>query len=356
MYNLSRLDPSYISEVHRFIDVATEHAWRTKTNHIYCPCMDCKNVVVFDETNQIISHLVCREFVKDYTVWTKHGEGSSTPYTTEAAEDERFQFVHGTHPPLPQSEHVMPNVTDHGYCGGSEHDRTHVLPNVIDEEDAELLEAMLRRHMDPSMFFKKGMESLKKAAEEPLYDESKGCTKEFTTLRSVLKLLMLKARYGLSDVGFDSFLNIIADMLPKENKVPANTYYAKKLISPLAMDEEKIHACRNHCILCRGDDYKDLESCPKCNASRYKTNKDYREYECVASVSKGKKRKKSQKKTSKSTSKEKEVDYYALKKIPALVMWYLPVVDRLRCLFANPEDAKLMSWHASDEHKNDGKL
>jgi hypothetical protein len=23
-------------------------------------------------------------------------------------------------------------------------------------------------------------------------------------------------------------------------------------------------------------------------------------------------------------------------------MWYLPVVDRLRCLFANPEDAKLM--------------
>jgi hypothetical protein len=44
------------------------------------------------------------------------------------------------------------------------------------------------------------------------------------------------------------------------------------------------------------------------------------------------------------------------KKIPALVMLYLPVVDQLRCLFANPEDAKLMSWHASDEHKNDGKL
>jgi hypothetical protein len=74
-------------------------------------------------------------------------------------------------------------------------------------------------------------------------------------------------------------------------------------------------------------------------------------------VSKVKKRKKAQKKTSKSMSKEnKEVDYYALKKIPALVMWYLPVIDRLRCLFANPEDAKLMSWHASDEHKNDGKL
>jgi hypothetical protein len=112
-----------------------------------------------------------------------------------------------------------------------------------------LLDAMLRRHTDSSMFFKKGMESLKKAAEEPLYDESKGCTKEFTTLRSVLKLLMLKARYGLSDAGFDAFLSIIADMLPKENKVSANTYYEKKLISSFAMDVEKIHACRNHCIL-----------------------------------------------------------------------------------------------------------
>jgi hypothetical protein len=76
-------------------------------------------------------------------------------------------------------------------------------------------------------------------------------------------------------------------------------------------------------------------------------------------VYKGKKRKKTQKKTqqsSKPTSKEKEVEYYALKMIYALVMWYLLVVDRLRCLLANPEDAKLMSWHASDEDKNDGKL
>ena len=88
-----------------------------------------------------------------------------------------------------------------------------------------------------------------KAAEEPLYDESKGCAKDFTTLWSMLKLLVLKARYGLSDAGFDAFLSIIADIHPKENKVPANTYYAKKLISPLTMGVEKIHACRNHYIL-----------------------------------------------------------------------------------------------------------
>ena len=98
---------------------------------------------------------------------------------------------------------------------------------------------------------------------------------------------MAKARYGLSDVGFDTFLSIIGDMLPKENKLPANTYHAKKLISPLTMGVEKIHACRNHCILYRGDEYKDLDKCPKCGASRYKTNKDYRHEDCAASKSDG---------------------------------------------------------------------
>jgi hypothetical protein len=103
-----------------------------------------------------------------------------------------------------------------------------------------------------------------------------------------------KARYGLSDAGFNAFLSIIADMLPKDNKVSANTYYAKKLISPLMMGVDKIHACRNHCILYRGANYKDLDSCPNCGTSRYKTNKNYREEECAASLCKGKKQKRTQ--------------------------------------------------------------
>jgi hypothetical protein len=38
-------------------------------------------------------------------------------------------------------------------------------------------------------------------------------------------------------------------------------------------------------------------------------------------------------------------------------VWYLPVIGRLRALFGNPEDAKLMSWHVSPQRKKgDGKL
>jgi hypothetical protein len=268
--------------------------------------------------------------MKDYLIWTKHGEGSSVPYTTGNPANidvdgpdmlvGGFQFIHEIQQPDADgldAEHVVPNVLDHGFARGNEGVRTNVLPNNMVAEDAEFLEAMLRHHAeDPSIFFIKDMEALMKAAEEPLYDESKGCTKEFTTLWSVLKLLVCKARYGLSDAGFDAFLSIIADMLPKENKVPANTYYAKKLIIPLMIGVEKIHACINHCILYRGADYKDLDSCPNCGVSRYKTNKDYRKEECAASLCKGKKRKRTQQKTQKSSSKptseeKQEVDYYA---------------------------------------------
>ena len=54
---------------------------------------------------------------------------------------------------------------------------------------------------------------------------------------------------------------------------------------------------------------------------------------------------------------DEEEEGYTQRKSLALSMWYLPVIDRLRAIFENPEDAKLMSWHASDERmKDDGKL
>ena len=38
---------------------------------------------------------------------------------------------------------------------------------------------------------------------------------------------------------------------------------------------ERIHACPNHCILYRGDTFKDLKKCLVCSASRYKNNAGY---------------------------------------------------------------------------------
>jgi hypothetical protein len=68
---------------------------------------------------------------------------------------------------------------------------------VVDEsEQAKFFKALLHRYSNPSMFLIKRMEALKKAAREHLYEESKGCTDEFTTLRAVLQFFMLKSWYG----------------------------------------------------------------------------------------------------------------------------------------------------------------
>jgi hypothetical protein len=33
------------------------------------------------------------------------------------------------------------------------------------------------------------------------------------------------------------------------------------------------------------------------------------------------------------------------RKISALVMWYLPVIDHLKCMFSNTREAQLLLWH-----------
>jgi hypothetical protein len=94
-------------------------------------------------------------------------------------------------------------------------------------------------------------------------------------LRFILELLTLKGKHGWSDGSFNDLPRILAWLLPKPNKVPANTYQAKKLVSPFTMGVERIHASSNHCILYRGDTFKDLKKCHACSASPYKNNAGY---------------------------------------------------------------------------------
>ena len=66
----------------------------------------------------------------------------------------------------------------------------------------------------------------------------------------------------MPDKGFEKLLKILKKKLPKDNELPDSTYAAKKVVCPLRLEVQKIHACPNDCILYRGA-YKDL------NASRY---------------------------------------------------------------------------------------
>ena len=99
----------------------------------------------------------------------------------------------------------------------------------------------------------------------------------------------------------------------------------------------------NHCILFNGDTFKSLDKCPRCGASRYKNNNLYDRDE----ASMGNKRKKGGKKVVQDSQPPKNDTPLGKdekqRRIPALVMWYLPVTDHLRRIFLNPKEAALMT-------------
>ena len=143
-------------------------------------------------------------------------------------------------------------------------------------------------------------------------------------MSSTLALLKFKAESGVSDVNFTNLLELIADALPDDNVLPTTTKEAKKVVCPLGLEVQKIHACINDCILYRGD-YKELRNCPTCNAPRYK------------------------RKIAKDKNKpDDEIN----RGIPFKVVWYFPLIPRLKRLFANPKEAKRLRWH-EDERKKD---
>jgi Transposase family tnp2 len=146
------------------------------------------------------------------------------------------------------------------------------------------------------------------------------CTK-IMKIYAVFKLYNLKAKNGWSDKSFTSLLQLLGEMLPENNSIPDSTYRAKKLLCPLSMEVERIHACPNDYILYRNE-YNDLDKCPKYNASRYKP-------------------------------RDNEIE---VQKRPATkVLWYLTVIPRFQCLFANSKDAHLLRWHV-DGKKDDEML
>ena len=80
----------------------------------------------------------------------------------------------------------------------------------------------------------------------------------------------------------------------------------------------------NDCIIYRGEHEK-LKNCPECNASRFKRGK----------------------------SPQGETVEKLMSSAPAKVVWYLPIIPRLKRLFTNKNEAKLLRWH-EEERKDDG--
>jgi hypothetical protein len=162
--------------------------------------------------------------------------------------------------------------------------------------------------------------------ETPLFS---GCKKEHNKLYVVLTLLQMKASNDWSDKGFNELLQFLNDLLPKPNVLPQSTYQAKKIVCLLGLEVKKIHACQNECILYHNEDAM-LGECRVCETSWYKRN-------------------------DKNIDEDDMGENKKVKRVPAKVAWYFPIIPHLWQLFVNKANAELLQWHAR-EHKKDAML
>ena len=200
------------------------------------------------------------------------------------------------------------------YVGSTMDDAVH------DEVDDDRLEDMIRDVEAESFAEAHGYRSMSSDAETPLYSRST----IFTLLSAVLRLMNLKTINGWIAKSLTKLLQLLKHMLPKGNTLPNRNYEAKNILCPIAMEYKKIHACPNDCILYRKD-FELLKSCPRCGLSCYKLKQ-----------------------------KDDDIIEEIEKHGPTMkVMWYFPIIPRMKRLFANPNDAKNLRWQV-DERKCDG--
>ncbi|CAL2256192.1 unnamed protein product [Prunus armeniaca] len=122
----------------------------------------------------------------------------------------------------------------------------------------------------------------------------------------------------MSNLCFDYFLGVFKRMLPTDNCLPKDRKHAQKVLNGLGLGYEKIHACKNNCMLFYKE-HETLDTCPIRNESRFKMT--------------------SQNRTT---------------KIPQKVMRYLPLKPRLQRLYMSMHTATDMRWHKEKQVDDDG--
>jgi hypothetical protein len=136
-----------------------------------------------------------------------------------------------------------------------------------------------------------------------------------------LELLQLKAANGITVKGFEELLRIIKNMLPEGNELPSTTYEAKRLFALLDWTYRRFTLV-----------LMIVSSIVATNMRNWMfvlfvVQSDIRSGKIILVMSMGS---------------------LPRKKIPAKVMWFFPIILRLKRLFRNRAHAKLMRWHKEE--------
>ncbi|KAL0329087.1 UNVERIFIED_CONTAM: hypothetical protein Sradi_4895400 [Sesamum radiatum] len=144
-------------------------------------------------------------------------------------------------------------------------------------------------------------------ADQPLWD---GYTQ---SQLGVAEFVDIKADGHISERIYDRISQWANKILPSDHSLPADYYNTKKLVKDLGLPVEKIHACKNGCMLYWKDDV-DLEYCKFCGDARYKPSRGRDPHR---------------------------------KKSPYAVLRYLLITSCLQRLYSSRTTAEHMTWHAT---------
>ena len=296
-----RRSTEYIQGVQSFPNVANANK---RNGFMCCPCRRCRNDKDYSSSQTLHIHLIQFGFMDGYNCWTKHGEKGVMMEDNEEEENN-------------DNNYMSPE-----YGGNERGEAEHEEADPIIHDD--LRGVIVDAHTQAETALEKiKLERMLENHKTKLYPT---CEDGNTKLGTTLELLQWKAENGLSDKGFGNLLKIVKQKLPKDNELPDSAYEAKKIICPLGLDVQKIHACINDCILYRGEEYENMNECPVCGALRYKIRRD----------------------------DPGDVEGQPTRKrVPAKVMWYAPIIPRLKRLFRNKEHAKLLRWHKEDRKSDE---
>ncbi|XP_071729049.1 uncharacterized protein [Rutidosis leptorrhynchoides] len=232
MYDIGRTSPDYLKRLEEFITIAETDQLNKGSTVITCPCKKYMNGKSFKDSTYIKNHLIINGFMRGYTCWSYHGE----------------------------------SLTDHNPGSLDSNQLNEEDSYISDNDNFEAMFEDIEDNVDEKYHEK--FEQLKVDSQKPLYN---GCTK-FSKLSAVIKLLNIKASNGWSDTSFTSLLELLHKMLPEDNELPVSTYYGKKLMCPMGLEIQRIHACPNDCMLYRNEN-ENLHECKVCGTSRYKCGK-----------------------------------------------------------------------------------
>lgn len=289
----TRGKPEYISRVKQFIEFAVHHM-KSGTNKILCPWNRCNNYC-YRPIDHVEDHLFAYGMVIGYSTWVHHGE---------EFRDVDYEKVHHDSSEEEVEVNDMNEILNDLQASTCDHDwqLEGETTNRGDDENCTL-------GGEQSKFTR-----LMRDIEQELYP---GC-RNFSKLSFIVKLLHLKTINNWSNKSFTLMLELMKEALPDGNTLPISHYEAKKVIRDLGLGYEKIHCCKNDCVLF-WKEYKNEEVCPKCHTPRY------------------------------------AFDNGKSKKVPQKILRYFPLIPRLQRLFISNKTATDIRWH-KDKCLDDGVL